>query len=313
MATKLDIALEECLEQLRTGEATVEQCLQRYPELQTQLSPMLMAAAQVQELGEFKPRPEFRMQTRAMLHGYMRASPRRRPSFSSGLLRLATSLGVVVLALVSTGAALAQSALPGDPLYPVKLTTEQVWRSLQSNPMQADAALANRRVQEIVAVQGQAELEEISLNLYAETVQQLRYAAKDDPQLTAWLNQLLLVQQDTLQELLVNSDAGLHEKLFELLFQPLNSTKPSPAPTPTPTTTPATPEASGAVPADKAIVATATASPLREIIPTALPILASPKEDTPEDRGVLPILSDAVDDTLDATLDIIKSLFDTKE
>lgn len=312
MVTKLDIALEQCLEQLRTGEATVEQCLQRYPELQEQLWPMLAAAAQVQELGEFKPRPEFRMQTRAMLHGYMRASPRRRPGFSSGFLRLATSLGVVVLALVSTGAALAQSALPGDPLYPVKLTTEQVWRNLQSDPVRADAALANRRVQELVAVQGQAELEEIGINLYAETVQQLRSAAKDDPQLTAWLNQLLLVQQDTLQELLVNTDAGLHEKLFELLFQPLNSTKPSPAPTPTPST-PSTPEASGAVPADKAIVATATASPLRQIIPTVLSDPASPKEETPENRGVLPILGDAVDDTLNTTLDIIKSLFGTKE
>ncbi|MCW5855944.1 MAG: hypothetical protein KIT46_07855 [Anaerolineales bacterium] len=270
---------------------------------------MLAAAAQVQELGEFKPRPEFRMQTRAMLHGYMRASPRRRPAFSSGFLRLATSLGVVVLALVSTGAALAQSALPGDPLYPVKLTTEQVWRNLQSDPVRADAALANRRVQELVAVQGQAELEEISINLYAETVQQLRSAAKDDPQLTAWLNQVLLVQQDTLEKLLVNSEADLREKLFELLFQPLNNTNPAPAITPTP----ATPEASGAAPADKAIVATATAGPLREIIPTVFPILASPKEETPANRGVLPILSDAVDDTLDTTLDIIKGLFGTKK
>ncbi|MCW5877648.1 MAG: hypothetical protein KIS80_02120 [Anaerolineales bacterium] len=312
MATKLDIALEQCLEQLRTGEATVEQCLQRHPELQEQLRPMLAAAAQVQELSEFKPRPEFRMQTRAMLHGYMRASPRRRPAFSSGLLRLATSLGVVVLALVSTGAALAQSALPGDPLYAVKLTTEQVWRNLHSDPVRADAALANRRVQEIVAVQGQAELEEISINLYAETVQQLRSAAKDDPQLTAWLNQLLLVQQDTLEELLINTDTGLYENLFELFFQPLNSTKPSPAPTPTPIA-PSTPEASGAGPADKAIVATATASPLRQIIPTVLSVPASPKEETPGNQGVLPILGDAVDDTLDATLDIIKNLFGTKE
>ncbi|MBX3047785.1 MAG: hypothetical protein KF885_01275 [Anaerolineales bacterium] len=283
--------------------------MQRHPELQEQLRPMLAAAAQVQELGEFKPRPEFRMQTRAMLHGYMRASPRRRPAFSSGFLRLATSLGVVVLALVSTGAALAQSALPGDPLYPVKLTTEQVWRNLQSDPVRADAALANRRVQELVAVQGQAELEEISINLYAETVQQLRSAAKDDPQLTAWLNQVLLVQQDTLEKLLVNSEADLREKLFELLFQPLNNTNPAPAITPTP----ATPEASGAAPADKAIVATATAGPLREIIPTVFPILASPKEETPANRGVLPILSDAVDDTLDTTLDIIKGLFGTKK
>ena len=36
--------LDECLERLLTGQETVEQCLQRYPEYATELEPLLRTA-----------------------------------------------------------------------------------------------------------------------------------------------------------------------------------------------------------------------------------------------------------------------------
>ncbi|MCW5876805.1 MAG: hypothetical protein KIS85_07975 [Anaerolineales bacterium] len=301
MATRLDAALEECLDRLRTGEADLEECLQLYPDLQDELRPLLITAGRLQEVAELKPRPEFRSQTRAMLSGYLRAKPRQRPMFSIGFLRLATGVAVLFVALTTTSAALAQSAMPGDTLYPVKLVSERVWRSLQNDQVSADAFLANRRVEELQAVQGQADLEQIGAAEYAETLEQLINAAEDDPQLAAWLNQLLLVQKASLQDLLSNSQADLSdlEKLFNVILSPLNGAAPEPAPPES-----HTPNTGSGIPA----VATATAIPHQgdSLIP-ALPLLG----DSAEGLGLITVIEDTLQETLENTFGILKGLLGT--
>jgi hypothetical protein len=47
---------------------------------------------------------------------------------------------------------MAQSALPGDPLYGWKRTSEQVWRSLSPDQIGADLTIVHRRTDELLTV-----------------------------------------------------------------------------------------------------------------------------------------------------------------
>ena len=66
--------------------------------------------------------------------------------------RTALTFAVVVAALLVTGTAQAQSALPGDTFYAWKRTSEQVWRALSPDPVATDIILAERRLDEWIAV-----------------------------------------------------------------------------------------------------------------------------------------------------------------
>ena len=56
--------LDECLERLLTGQETVEQCLQRYPEYAAELEPLLRTAALMKKAVEVKPSADFRAKAR---------------------------------------------------------------------------------------------------------------------------------------------------------------------------------------------------------------------------------------------------------
>jgi hypothetical protein len=55
----------------------------------------------------------------------------------------------MVLTLFVTGTVYAQGALPGDPFYAWKLTTEQAWRLVSSDHVETDLRIANRRIDEM--------------------------------------------------------------------------------------------------------------------------------------------------------------------
>ncbi|MFZ3062494.1 MAG: DUF5667 domain-containing protein [Actinomycetota bacterium] len=141
---KLEDALEECLDLVRTNKETVQDCLSRYPNLREKLEPLLRAAVILQATPSVEPSPEFRVRTRQALIEKVSvpaavAARRLRPR---RLLMQLVAAALIFLLIVGGIAAASTSALPTSPLYPVKLGIEKVQLALATS----DAARANLRI-----------------------------------------------------------------------------------------------------------------------------------------------------------------------
>ena len=219
----LERALEDCLTRMRLEGATPEECLAQYPQLRSELAPLLQATQDLGALDSLQPRAEFRAQTRAQLLAHMQANPRRRDSWrSSTAFRYAAGLAVLFVALAASGTALAQKALPGDTLYGWKLASERIWYSLQSSPVDADVYLSGRRISEIQVIRGRANLEEIGIGAYTALLQQLNLDLALDPGKATSVGKLLQEQREQLKEIIENSQADLPEldELFGIVTLP---------------------------------------------------------------------------------------------
>jgi hypothetical protein len=138
MDTELEMKLIECLDALAQGEA-VERILARYPQEAAQLRPLLETANSLpalrmepSEAAKIKSRQQFMAQADLL----RRTAPRKRmgllPRFVTGFAAAA-----VVAVVLSTGAVAASgTALPGDPLYGLKRTVEDVRLQSASSPTQ---------------------------------------------------------------------------------------------------------------------------------------------------------------------------------
>ncbi len=150
---ELELALDDCLQKLTAGKSSLAQCLARYPQYADQLRPMLEAALQVQRGKQLRPAGAVRDRTRAKVRNYIEEHSRE-PRKAPVAPRLAFILVLAVLALFLVGAAAAQSAMPGQPLYAVKLSTERAWRAAYPDPVKADLILADRHANELIQVAG---------------------------------------------------------------------------------------------------------------------------------------------------------------
>jgi hypothetical protein len=123
--------LEICLQELENG-ADLETVLARYPDLVSELRPILKASVMAKTMAVPAPSPDAVRRGRAKLLQHAsemreaKGSPRKRmiPFFQ----RLAISFAMTAL-LLSSGTGLvsaSSSALPGENLYPVKLTWENI-------------------------------------------------------------------------------------------------------------------------------------------------------------------------------------------
>ncbi len=131
MNNKLYDALETCLQEIEKG-AALESVIARYPDLASELRPILKASIQARRLSadpsaDAMRRGRAKLLQRASEMREAKIAPRKRviPIFQ----RLALSLGMAATFLVSgTGLVGASAtALPGENLYPVKRT----WEDLQ--------------------------------------------------------------------------------------------------------------------------------------------------------------------------------------
>lgn len=140
MSEKLYATLEVCIEALEAG-ADPESVVKRFPEMKADLLPLLQTSLQARRLAipevpeEVRRRGKARLLRRAagMREAASKAQARKaRFSFP----RLAVSLAIAFLFLLSgTGLVNASGgALPGDDLYPVKRTWEDVRLLLVINP-----------------------------------------------------------------------------------------------------------------------------------------------------------------------------------
>lgn len=124
--------LEICLQELENG-ADLEAVLMRYPDLANELRPILKASIMARTMSVSAPSPDAVRRGRAKLLQHAaqlreaKVAPRSKrmiPFFQ----RLAISFALTAL-LLSSGTGLvsaSSSALPGENLYPVKLTWENV-------------------------------------------------------------------------------------------------------------------------------------------------------------------------------------------
>jgi len=132
MDEKLYDALEVCLNALETG-VDIESVLKLYPQLAEELRPVLEASIQAQSLA-LPAVPDVAIQrgrARVLQHAteMRKLAPRPRKRWSMFTFpRLATSLAITLIFLLSGTRLVSAStgALPGDNLYPVKRSWEDL-------------------------------------------------------------------------------------------------------------------------------------------------------------------------------------------
>lgn len=209
----LERALDGAIELVLQGKS-LEEAVAQYPEHAAQLKPLLTATLQISKAGEALPSPAFKARGRARLEGNMAAAPRR--GGRNPLFKLAASMAALLLTLASATTAMAQSALPGDALHPWKLYSEQVWRSLQTNPVQADLQIAQRRLEELLAVDGDPERVPAALSAYASALDILRTQLEALPDRALSAQQALHGQRDLVLPILEAAGSSVDE-VFTIL------------------------------------------------------------------------------------------------
>ena len=160
--------LAEDLEAIEQGETTLGEALARHPEHRDELLELLPLAQAIKDLPPIMPRQGFRYTARSRIlreisaRQQTRRSGRLKRVFNFSLppllLRPALSLAIVVVLLVATLSAgtvyAAGGALPGEALYPVKTTVEDLRLALSGE--ETDAALylqfAQERLEEITVL-----------------------------------------------------------------------------------------------------------------------------------------------------------------
>ena len=148
--------LETCLRELEEG-AELELLLARYPDQADELRPILVASRRAKGMAVPPPSPELLRRNRAkLLQRAAQLRVREKSTFTwiPTLRRMATVLAILVILLFSGTRLVSASsaALPGDQLYPVKRSWENVVLFFTFN-MQARNALEveyeNERLNEL--------------------------------------------------------------------------------------------------------------------------------------------------------------------
>jgi len=133
MAKKLDDIFNECYERIRSGES-LESCLRSYAQYRAQLEPLLRTTFDIgRRVSYIQPRPAFKHWARVRIESaqrYPRQPVRTETPAASVWWRhgwaVAVSIGIILLLTTGSTMAASSQALPTEPLYPVKLATEQV-------------------------------------------------------------------------------------------------------------------------------------------------------------------------------------------
>ncbi|MEW5831108.1 MAG: DUF5667 domain-containing protein, partial [Chloroflexota bacterium] len=143
MGNRLYDAFELCLQALEKGE-NVETCLRRFPDLADDLRPMLYAAEQALNSAAVTIPQGIATRGRARL--LQRAAEMReaaaRPRHNRFQLRKLAYVFALLVIFLTSGTGLVQAsngALPGDNLYAIKRTWEDVRLLLAFNPLTREA------------------------------------------------------------------------------------------------------------------------------------------------------------------------------
>lgn len=176
---KFEDILVQCIDDVKAGSYSIEECLDRYPSVREQLEPLLRIALEIRETSDIKPSLSFKIKARAWLMDqiherqpvtkwpWSRYYNQVRPTPSIRRFSMANIVIVIILTLSAIGGGTvyaAQDSLPGDTLYPVKLGTEEIRMMLPGDDVaKAERALsfAGRRIEEIEALAENGRLQDI--------------------------------------------------------------------------------------------------------------------------------------------------------
>ncbi|MEW6028694.1 MAG: DUF5667 domain-containing protein [Chloroflexota bacterium] len=173
MTEKLFDPLEVCLQALERGE-DVETALRRYPDLAAELRPLLESSRHARTLAAFEVpegavrRGRARLLQRAAELREAKRAPRR--SFLFTFRPLAVTLMLVLFFLGGTGLVRASSgALPGDNLYPVKRSWEDLQLLFVTDEVEREGLeleYENERLEEIHELLARGRTEEVAFSGY---------------------------------------------------------------------------------------------------------------------------------------------------
>jgi hypothetical protein len=168
MARKLEDIFNECYERIRSGES-LKSCLKRYPKHAAELEPLLKTVFDIGRRASYiHPRPEFKHWARVNLEGIRHHARQQRQPAKPGpfIWRQSWSVAVAaVLIIVLTGSSTviaSSNALPDEPLYPVKLATEDMKLAFavsDTQKAQVHTQLAETRAVEVETMADQGKTE----------------------------------------------------------------------------------------------------------------------------------------------------------
>src|SRR4030042_7049063 len=172
MARKLDDIFNECYERIRSGES-LESCLMRYPKHAAELELLLKTALDIGRRASYiQPRPEFKHWALVRLEGEQHYARQQRqpakPGHFSWRQSWAVAVAAVLVLLLAGGstAAASSNALPDEPLYPVKLATEQVRLTFaisDAQKAQVQTQLAETRAVEVETMANEGKTEHAAI------------------------------------------------------------------------------------------------------------------------------------------------------
>ena len=215
--TSFQYTLEECLTALSNDTATVDECLARYPQYAEQLKPLLGTIRYLKLGRSVKPSLAFKSYSRVHLTQHLHFNPRR-SQWSQFFWRITMTFAVLMAALLVTGTVHAQTVLPGDNFYSWKRASEEVWRALSINSINADIALSERRLNEWVAVADDPKLSSEAMLDYFEELDRLKQ--RDSVELHNFIAPVIQTHHEILDDAGLPG-ADLVESYVALLVTPL--------------------------------------------------------------------------------------------
>ena len=131
-----EAVFEVCVDQIVSGESSVEECLAQYPQFEAQLEPLLYAILRLQDEAQaVRPSPFLRSRLRSELNQAIENSSRNKRRLPFPVWRMALNVAVLIFAFVMTNTLFAQGALPGEQLYDWKLASGHPgWRPSHAPP-----------------------------------------------------------------------------------------------------------------------------------------------------------------------------------
>lgn len=206
-----EIALEDALARMQLEGESLEAALNRYPEFAAELKPLLLAAENLKAAPQAAASAAFKQRGRSALLAHMAAHPRTGAQGLPLPLRYAAGLAAAVLALATATTVMAQGALPGQALHPLKLASETVWRAVHINPIYVDLEISNRRLTELIAVQDDPGRAPEALRAYAASLDQLKQDLALVPNKALSARDVITNQKEQLRGLLEASGTSADE------------------------------------------------------------------------------------------------------
>lgn len=232
---EIETILQSCLDLIESGQETIDSVLSRYPEYAEELRPELEAAFWFKtRIDDLEPRPGFVSSSRRRLVARIQQESQqnraRDPLFTSQLAWLSwlksfpvtiAIIAVLIVSLISVSGGVvmaAQGSLPGDNLYPLKISLEKAALAVttdQTQGAQLSVQFTERRSAEIYQLVSEGRYDNINDSVtnfetqVNQTIQSLDVVANNNDQqaqqLASSLKIILSNQNEFLSKLIITA------------------------------------------------------------------------------------------------------------